>query len=134
AARAEEILATVPTADAPTLSRIRDGLRIRIENLDDAPLGDGGPAASAGTLNSLQRHLFSEQATPSEMAPDDGVEVFSAPGEGRECIEIARRVLALARSGIPFDRIAVLARSPETYRSHLQEAFNRAGIPAHFAR
>ena len=60
--------------------------------------------------------------------------MFSAPGEGRECVEIARRVLSLARRGVPFDRIAVLLRSPEGYRSYLEEAFNRAGIPAHFAR
>jgi ATP-dependent helicase/nuclease subunit B len=60
--------------------------------------------------------------------------VFSAPGEGRECVEIARRVLSLARRGIPFDRIAVLLRSPEGYRANLEEALNRADIPAHFAR
>ena len=68
-------------------------------------------------------------------APPDGeVEVFSAPGESRECVEIARRVLAFARDGISFDRIAVLLRSPEEYRAHLQEAFARARSPAHFAR
>ena len=44
--------------------------------------------------------------------PNDTVEVLSAPGEGRECFEITRRVLSLARGGIPFDRIAVLLRSP----------------------
>ena len=60
--------------------------------------------------------------------------MFSAPGESRECVEIARRVLALARNEIPLDRIAVLLRSLEGYRAHLEEAFARAGIPAHFAR
>jgi len=35
---------------------------------------------------------------------------------------------------IPFDRIAVLLRSPEVYRANLEEAFNRADIPVHFAR
>lgn len=134
-ARAPEILVTVPAADAPTLGRIRDRLSIRIENLDDARLRDGSVAAAKpGTLTSLQRHLFNEQPIPSKTSADDGVEVFSAPGEGRECVEIARRVLSLARSGIPFDRIAVLLRSPEEYRAHLEEAFNRAGIPGHFAR
>ena len=60
--------------------------------------------------------------------------MFSAPGEGRECVEIARRVLSVARDGVPFDRVAVLLRSPDGYRAYLEEAFNRAGIPAHFAR
>ena len=44
------------------------------------------------------------------------------------------RARARSRRGIPFDRIAVLLRSPEEYRAHLEEAFDRAGIPAHFAR
>src|SRR4029077_14152113 len=64
----------------------------------------------------------------------DEVEVFSAPGESRECVEIARRGLTLARNGIRLDQIAVLLRSPEEYRAHLDEAVARAGIPAHFAR
>jgi hypothetical protein len=107
---------------------------MQIENLDDAPLGDNGiAAADTGTLSNLQRHLFNEQAEPSEI-PDNAVEAFSAPGEGRECVEIARRVLSLAGRGIPFDRIAVLLRSPEAYRANLEEAFNRADIPVHFAR
>src|SRR6478672_509612 len=47
---------------------------------------------------------------------------------------IARSKFRLARNGIPLDRIAVLLRSPEEYRAHLEEAFARADIPAHFAR
>ena len=43
-------------------------------------------------------------------------------------------MIALARDGVPFDRIAVLLRSPEDYRAHLKEAFARADIPVHFAR
>ena len=69
-----------------------------------------------------------------EAKPDHTVEVFSVPGEGRECVEIARRVLSLARDGVAFDRIAVLLRSPEGYRAFLEEAFGRAGIPAHYTR
>ena len=135
ATEAPEVLATAPTGDEPTLGRIRAGLGMQIENLDDAPLGDNGVAAAGtGTLSDLQRYLFNEQARPSETSPDNAVEVFSAPGEGRECVEIARRVLSLAGRGIPFDRIAVLLRSPEVYRANLEEAFNRADIPVHFAR
>src|SRR5262249_37116429 len=50
------------------------------------------------------------------------------------CVEIVRRVITLARRAVPFDRIAVLLRSPEDYRAHLKEAFARADIPVHFAR
>ena len=133
AAAAPDTLATVPAADQPTLSRIRDALHWKLENLDGEPKTEDH-VGTAGTLARLQRQLFNDYTTDSEAPPDNEVEVFSAPGESRECVEIARRVLALARNGIPFDRIAVLLRSPEEYRAHLDEAFARADIPAHFAR
>src|SRR5207245_2375914 len=59
---------------------------------------------------------------------------FSAPGEGREAVEIARRILDEARAGIPFDEMAVLLRAPEVYGSLLEVALRRAGISAWFAR
>ena len=34
------------------------------------------------------------------------MQLFSAPGEGRECLEIARRILACAADGVRFDGIA----------------------------
>ena len=135
-AAATEVLATVPTADQATLRRLRDRLHAQIEDLDPRSVGDeiGASSTSASALTNLQRRLFKEEERPIEAKPDHTVEVFSAPGEGRECVEIARRVLSAARRGVPFDRIAVLLRSPEGYRAYLEEAFNRAGIPTHFAR
>jgi ATP-dependent helicase/nuclease subunit B len=129
-ATSPEVLATIPAADLPTLGRIRDRLGLPIEDLDQ------GPAAvdQGGTLARLQRQLFNEHAKSPAAQASTAFEVFSAPGEGRESVEIARRVLALARDGVPFDRIAVLLRSPGEYRAHLEEAFARASIPAHFAR
>jgi len=136
AAAATEVLATVPTTDQPTLRRLRDRLCAQIDDLDLGSVGDeiGAAPMSASALTNLQRRLFKEEERSIEAKPDDTVEVFSAPGEGRECVEIARRVLSIARRGVPFDRVAVLLRSPEGYRAYLEEAFNRAGIPAHFAR
>jgi ATP-dependent helicase/nuclease subunit B len=133
AAAATEVLATIPATDQPTLVRLRDRLRMQIENLDDTAFDDE-VAALATAIANLKRRLFNERAGPIEGQPDDALEVFSAPGEGRECVEIARRILSLARRGVPFDRIAVLMRSPEGYRAYLEEAFNRAGIPVHYAR
>ena len=60
--------------------------------------------------------------------------VFSAPGEGRECVEIARRIRKEAARGVPFDRMAILLRAPTPYRPLLEEALRRAGVPAWFAR
>ena len=60
--------------------------------------------------------------------------LFSAPGEGREAIEIARRLLQEAERGVPFDQMAVLLRAPQTYLGVLEHALDRAGIPAWFHR
>jgi hypothetical protein len=131
-----EVLATAPAADQSTLGRLRDRLQLEIEDLDRETIGSERDASwtDARALANLQRRLFKEEERSIEAKPDQTVEVFSAPGEGRECVEIARRVLSQARLGIPFDRIAVVLRSPEGYRSYLEEAFSRAGIPAHYAR
>jgi ATP-dependent helicase/nuclease subunit B len=133
AAAAPAILATIPAADAATLGRLSNRLGFNVEDIDRQVTADPG-SASTGALARLQRHLFNEHERPPEAPPSNEIEVFSAPGEDRECVEIARRVLALARDSVPFDRIAVLLRSPEEYRAHLKEAFARADIPVHFAR
>jgi len=127
AGKAPEVLATAAAGDESGIGRLRQALSPGMENLDQSE-------AQTGSLANLQRHLFSERPMAGPLAGDGAVEVFSAPGEGRECVEIVRRVLALARTGVPFDRIAVLVHSPEVYRANLQEAFNRASIPAHFVR
>lgn len=126
AARAEATFITVAHGDERTsrlLERALPGAEIALVE----------PPA-AGALSRAQRHLFG--AAPAESAPPEPerVEVFSSPGESRECVEIARRIVALAEAGIPFDRQAVALRAPDVYGAHLAEAFARAGIPVHFAR
>ncbi len=127
AARAPEILATVPSGDVRSRAHLEAALAVKAEEIGEAA-GSGAPS-----LRRLQAHLF-ERAAP-RVAPLGGdVAVLSAPGESRECVEIARRIRRAAEEGVTFDAMAVLLRSPEEYRPHLEEAFARAGIPAHFAR
>ena len=64
---------------------------------------------------------------------DSSLEFFSAPGEARECVEIARRIRGLVEQGVAFDRVAILLREPEGYLPLLQDALRRAGIPAYFS-
>ncbi|MBI4477138.1 MAG: PD-(D/E)XK nuclease family protein, partial [Acidobacteria bacterium] len=85
------------------------------------------------TLARLRAFLFAdEQATPAEVGED--LVFFSAPGEGRECVEIARRLLEEAHRGVPFDRMAILVRSTDHYVGLLEHALTRAAIPAYFDR
>jgi ATP-dependent helicase/nuclease subunit B len=122
-ATASETLMTIPFGDLATLDRIR-ALDFEIEVL--APEGDTD-------LTALRRYLFATPQPPDRSATGE-VRLFSAPGEGRECVEIARRILGEARQGVRFDEIAVFVRSPRDYVGLLEDAFERAGIPAWFDR
>jgi ATP-dependent helicase/nuclease subunit B len=114
-----DALATLPAGDA----RTRDHFIAVFGDTIESP-----PHSSP--LAPLQRGLFGTPGTP---VSDDHVTVLSAPGESRECVEIARIVAAEAARSVPFDRIAVLLRAP-AYGPHVAEAFRRANIPAFFAR
>jgi ATP-dependent helicase/nuclease subunit B len=91
----------------------------------------GGPAADS--LEHLRNNLFLP-APALFPAPDGCFEYFSAPGEGLEAVEIARRILKLAREGVRFDEIAILLRNPERYQPVIEDALARAAIPAYFSR
>ncbi len=114
------VLALAPSADAVSISRALAVQPLRLEEAADA------------SLSRVQQRLFVEGTGPLSPLGDD-VLLISAPGESRECVELARLVRKEADRGVPFDRMAVLLRAPGQYRPLLEEAFARAGIPAHFA-
>ena len=120
---APDALVTIPFGDLATIEYLRK-LDTPIEVL---------PPGGESDLTSLRRHLFAT-TQPPERARHGDVRLFSAPGEGRECVEIARRILDEARDGVPFDEIAVFLRSPREYLGLLEDACERAGIPAWFDR
>jgi ATP-dependent helicase/nuclease subunit B len=126
AAAAKDGLFTCPAGDLPTF-----------ENLKTIPdLVEQRPKSGASGGSSLARlgsHLFSE-SLPPQSKPDDTVVFFSAPGEERESVEIARRILTEAETGVAFDHMAILVRAWEGYSGLLEAALRRAGLPAYFAR
>ena len=116
-------LATVPQHDTSAVAAlIRAGGRLTAiaDDRDD-------------DLALLRRHLFADSAPPPR-ALNGSLEFFSAPGEGRECVEIARRILKEAGRGVAFDQMAVLVRAPHHYHGLLEHALSRAGVPAWFDR
>jgi ATP-dependent helicase/nuclease subunit B len=120
------ILAMVPAGDYRSL-------RYLCEALDAPAPRQAGSRGRANALARVQEYLFAE-TTPEPADVDDSVTLCSAAGEMQECVEIARRIHAEARRGVPFDRIAVLLHAPARYAPYLEEALTRAGIPAWFAR
>ena len=123
-ARAPSVLATALPADERTVAHLRQAIGGRVSRLDPPPGG--------GSLRRVQTQLFDAGAVePADLS--EHVVFANAPGESRECVEIARRALRAAEQGVPFDRMAVLVRTPSQYRAHLVEAFRRAAVPLHLA-
>jgi ATP-dependent helicase/nuclease subunit B len=125
ASAAKEVLFTCPAGDLRTLGNLKMVPGVKENAVAPVPLDS--------SLARLGFYLFSE-TTPPEGNLDDEVVFFSTPGEERESVEIARRILAEAEKGIPFDRMAVLLRAPGIYAGLMEAALRRAGIPASFAR
>ena len=120
---APAMIATIPVGDNLTQSFLEKAMAAKTVCIDEA--------RNDTSLSRLQNHLFATQ--PLESKLDDTVAVVSAPGEMHEAVEIARRIQDEARRGVPFDKIAVLCHAGERYSPYLEEALNRAGIPAYFA-
>lgn len=117
---ATRLLWAMPAADADARTLAAD-LGVDVVACD---------APRAGSLAAVQRDLFAD--APSGAEDDGAVAWASAPGETREAVEVARRVLAAARRGVPFDAIAVAVRSREVHGAAIEAALARAGIPAWF--
>jgi ATP-dependent helicase/nuclease subunit B len=117
------VLVTVPFGDVATLDRMA-AIGVEPDVVEQSADTD---------LAMLRRHLFADTHPPLR-EPRGDVTLFSAPGEGRECVEIARRILAEAHAGVPFDEIGVFLRAPASYLGLLEHTFSRAGIPAYFER
>jgi ATP-dependent helicase/nuclease subunit B len=118
------VFATAAEADLASVARLSRAL-----GCEPRP-----PTASedlGSALFDLQSHVFGETAPPRRDRPED-VAVISAPGEAQEASELARAMQREAEQGLPFDRMAVLLRSPEVYTPLLEDTFARAGIPAYF--
>lgn len=118
-----DVLLTVPFGDLPALDRLKT-LGLPLEVLTQTGEAD---------LVALRRYMFAGSKL-KERTPRGDVRFFSAPGEGRECVEIARRIVDEVRAGVPFDEIAVFLRASERYVGLLEHAFNRAGIEGWFER
>ena len=127
-ARAPAVLATVTEGDQEGQDGLCEVLGLESHMLDRDDDGGSGKA-----LDRIREDLF-RPGTIQGGKSDSSFELFSAPGEGRECIEISRRILQAAKGGIAFDRVAVLVRNPNVYQSQLEDAFKSAGIPGYFSQ
>jgi ATP-dependent helicase/nuclease subunit B len=122
---APDLVATVPEGDAAALAALT-AIGAIVEARADA-------AATGSDLASLRQFVF-EQAKPPLRERAGDVSLFSAPGEGREAVEIVRRALDEAGRGVRFDEMAVFLRTPQQYLGLLEHACARASVPVYFDR
>jgi CRISPR/Cas system-associated exonuclease Cas4 (RecB family) len=122
---ASDALVTICDGDALATQAVA---RLRV-----VPTTIGDDVIRATDLWHLRRYLFTDER-PGPRTPSGDVRLFSAPGEGREAVEIARRMLDEAASGVPFDEMAVFLRAPQQYLGLLEHACTRAGVPVYFDR
>ena len=130
ASRAVRLVATVPVGDDRTRAALGELPLATVESIDE-------PLPATAPLARVRQRLFETIEPDAAQLPPDagaGVTLFSAPGEARECVEIARAVQQQARRGIPLDRMAVLLRAPQVYAAPLETALRRAGVEAWFVR
>jgi ATP-dependent helicase/nuclease subunit B len=124
-ARAPDVIATVPDGDQGAIAVLQPlAGEVRVEPDLAVPPSD---------LSHLRRYVFTITRPPLR-APHGDVRLFSAPGEGREAVEIVRRVLDEAELGVPFDDMAVFLRTPQQYLGLLEHACARGGVPVYFDR
>lgn len=139
AACGREVVATVVAGDGESLDWLTSVLGDEVvTNVDQ----DADRKPETG-LRRVQRFVFetggdgegmpSAESLSSEGGPPS-VDLFSAAGEGQECVEIARRIRRAAAGGLAFDRIAILVRQPTAYLPLVEDALGRAGIPAYVTR
>ena len=123
AQQSPQVMITVPSGDASALSQF-EKRGVRLQSVESVEQND---------LTQLARYLFSKEPPPERTRTGELV-WFSAPGEARECVEIARRILKEAERGVCFDEMAIVIRSTPQYVGVLEHALARAGVPAYFER
>jgi hypothetical protein len=126
---APAVLVTVPAGDERTIAALAE-LTARPEPAKGNVRSRAVHAATPGdatALGHLRSYLFAETAPP-EAAHAGEAEFFSAPGEGRESVEIARqssRKHAGARRSIAWRSCSRLRTST---RNLIETALGRAGF------
>ena len=126
-ARSPDVLATVPDGDVFAHDAlVALGGTVEAREMSDFRL-------PTSDLNCLRRYVFHTDRPPVRERAGD-VRLFSAPGEGREAVEIVRRALDEAARGVPFDEMAVFLRTPQQYLGLLEHACARGDVPVYFDR
>ena len=122
----ESILATAHPRHETAVRDLQQALGATAELIESGGVPQHG-------LDRLRVGAFSVEPPPAGEF-DASIDFRSASDESREAVEIARSITGASRTGIPFDRVAILLRNPDAYQPLMEDALRRAGIPAFFTQ
>ncbi|MGI8411437.1 MAG: PD-(D/E)XK nuclease family protein [Solirubrobacteraceae bacterium] len=111
------------SARAPVVEELR-GLAHRVLGLP--PAEDYYEPGSRVALHHLERNLFAP--APTRIDPGPTIGLLEAGGERAEAELVGAEVLALLRSGVPGEQIAVVYRSLQRSAPVIEHVFHRYGI------
>jgi RecB family exonuclease len=94
----------------------------------DTPLAGIAPPPPPPALGRLRHGLF-EPPLAGAAAPDDSVELLTAPGEAAEARSIVRRILREAAAGTPFEEMGVVVPRADLYAPLFADLLGRLRIP-----
>ena len=130
-----EFVAAVIASASTALATAVPGDRKTVAHFEQmGGVAEGAVGSDDDDLSCLRTFLFNTEVPPRTRELDGSLQVFSAPGEGRECVEMVRRVVAEARRGVRLDEMAILVRAPHSYLGLIEHALRRADVPAWFDR
>lgn len=112
-------LVVIPFGDKRAIRACREA-GVEPRSIDDV---------QASSLARVRRYLF-EPDVGSRAAPDETVELLSAPTQAHEATEVVRRIVA---SHVPLDEVAIVLPSRRTYATHVENALRRAGLKGWFS-
>jgi ATP-dependent helicase/nuclease subunit B len=93
----------------------------------DTVLAPVAPSPAPPTLARVKARLFEPPSGPA--APDDSVDLLTAPGEAAEVRGVVRALLREAARGVPFEDMGVILPRPQEYAPLFTDLLARLGIP-----
>ena len=133
--RLERVLITLPHAEdgrdrmwhwaARTLTNLRKAFGAGLQEVEAVP--DASRQGPGGLPRSLWDTVFDFDAAPT--APPKGLHVIAAAGTDAEVAAVARKIKRLLVDGAAPGSIAVVARTLDAYRPHVERIFAECDIP-----
>lgn len=84
--------------------------------------------AKNDTIKNVEKYIFKNNSLPN-IKSQNNVSIYSAGSITDECLEVARQIRKLLKSGVKASEISVITRDLDKYRDEMASAFKKMEIP-----